>query len=73
MEIGDQRRDHRYLQQEGAYVYKCTPHVGLGMAGAIVVGGAQPDNLDAIKKSPENKGMVARAVRQLEKELEAHK
>ena len=61
------------LDKEGAYVYKCTPHVGLGMAGAIVVGGAQPDNLDAIKKSPENKGMVARAVRQLEKELEAHK
>jgi pseudoazurin len=61
------------LDKEGAYVYKCTPHVGLGMAGAIVVGGAQPDNLDAIKKSRENKGMVARAVRQLEKELEAHK
>ena len=26
------------LDKEGAYVYKCTPHVGNGMLGAIVVG-----------------------------------
>jgi pseudoazurin len=61
------------LDKEGAYVYKCTPHVGTGMLGAIVVGKVPPANLDAIKKSPENKGMVGRAVRQLEKEVEAHK
>jgi len=61
------------LDKEGAYVYKCTPHVGTGMLGAIVVGKVPPANLDAIKKSPENKGMVARAVRELEKALEAHK
>jgi len=61
------------LDKEGAYVHKCTPHVGNGMLGAIVVGKVPPANLDAIKKSPENKGMIGRAVRQLEKELEAHK
>jgi len=61
------------LDKEGAYVYKCTPHVGNGMVGAIVVGKVPPTNLDAIKKSPENKGMIGRAVRQLEKALEAHK
>ena len=61
------------LDKEGAYVYKCTPHVGNGMLGAIVVGKVPPANLDAIKKSPENKGMVGRTVRQLEKEVEAHK
>lgn len=61
------------LDKEGAYIYKCTPHAGNGMVGAIVVGKVPPANLDAIKKSPENKGMVARAVRQLEKAMEAHK
>ena len=40
------------LDKEGAYVYKCTPHVGNGMLGAIVVGKVPPANLDAIKKSP---------------------
>src|SRR5439155_4377393 len=24
------------LDKEGAYIYKCTPHMGLGMVGAIV-------------------------------------
>ncbi len=61
------------LDKEGAYVYKCTPHVGNGMLGAIVVGEGPPANLDAIKAHPENKGMIGRAVRQLEKALEAHK
>ena len=32
----------------GAYVVKCAPHLGMGMAAAIVVGDA-PANLDAIK------------------------
>ncbi|MGH9893755.1 MAG: plastocyanin/azurin family copper-binding protein, partial [bacterium] len=54
------------LDKEGAYVYKCTPHVGNGMLGAIVVGEGPPANLDAIKAHPENKGMIGRAVRQLE-------
>lgn len=37
----------------GAYVYKCTPHYGLGMVGIIIVG-ETPDNLldIAAKKYP---------------------
>ena len=61
------------LDEKGAYVYKCTPHVGNGMLGAIVVGEGPPANLNAIKAHPENKGMIGRAVRQLEEALEAHK
>ena len=33
---------------DGAYVVKCTPHVGMGMVALIVVGDA-PANIDAIK------------------------
>lgn len=32
----------------GAYVVKCSPHVGMGMVGLVVVGDA-PANLDAVK------------------------
>lgn len=32
------------LDKEGAYVYKCTPHVGNGMMGAIVVGELPPQS-----------------------------
>lgn len=32
----------------GAYGLKCTPHVGMGMVGIVVVGDA-PANLDAVK------------------------
>ncbi|CAN7282639.1 pseudoazurin [Rhizobium sp. LjRoot30] len=32
----------------GAYGVKCTPHVGMGMVGVVVVGDA-PANLDAVK------------------------
>lgn len=46
------------LDVEGVYLYKCTPHFALGMAGAIVVG--QPTNIDAIKQSA--KGMYKRVV-----------
>lgn len=58
------------LNTPGAYVYKCSPHVSLGMVGTIVVGDGKPANLDAIKGSPENKGMIGRAIKQLDKELE---
>lgn len=57
------------LDKEGAYIYKCTPHVGSGMLGAIVVGEEQPKNLDQIHAHPENKGMVGRAIRKLDQEL----
>lgn len=57
------------LDKEGAYIYKCTPHMGLGMVGAIVVGEGQPKNLEQIHAHPENKGMVGRAVKKLDQEL----
>jgi pseudoazurin len=57
------------LDKEGAYIYKCTPHVGLGMVGAIVVGELPPKNLDQIHAHPENKGMVGRTIRKLDQEL----
>lgn len=36
----------RTFTVEGIYVYKCTPHIGAGMGGAIIVG--KPVNLAAI-------------------------
>jgi pseudoazurin len=57
------------LDKEGAYIYKCTPHVGLGMVGAIVVGEGQPKNLEQIHAHPENKGMVGRVIKKLDQEL----
>ena len=36
------------LDAEGVYGVKCTPHVGMGMVGFVVVGDA-PANLDAVK------------------------
>jgi pseudoazurin len=63
------------LQKEGAYVYKCSPHVSLGMLGAIVVGANPPDNLaaidEALKTTKEPKGMVNRVVKQLKQALAA--
>ncbi|MEX1200050.1 MAG: plastocyanin/azurin family copper-binding protein [Methylophaga sp.] len=35
------------FEEEGIYVYQCTPHIGAGMGGAVIVG--EPKNLDAIK------------------------
>jgi pseudoazurin len=37
------------LTVEGVYLYKCDPHWGAGMGGAIIVG--EPTNLDAIGDS----------------------
>ncbi len=53
----------------GAYLYKCNPHVSMGMIGAIVVGDHNPVNLASIQEHPENKGMIGRAVRMMVKEL----
>jgi pseudoazurin len=36
------------VDQPGAYVFKCTPHFGMGMVALVVVGDA-PANLDAVK------------------------
>lgn len=59
------------LDKEGAYIYKCIPHVGNGMIAAIVVGEAAPANLEAIKANPEYQGMIKRGVTQLEEALAA--
>ena len=58
------------LDVPGAYVYKCNPHVSLGMIGVIVVGETPPSNLAAIEAHPQNKGMIGRAIRKLKKALE---
>ncbi len=55
--------------QEGAYLYKCNPHVSMGMIGAVIVGSHDPANMASIEGHPENKGMVGRAVRMVKKEL----
>lgn len=50
----------RSFSAEGIYVYKCTPHFGAGMGGAIIVG--KPVNLDAIKFADAS-GATGRLVR----------
>lgn len=50
----------RTFTVEGIYVYKCTPHIGAGMGGAIIVG--KPVNLAAIMAS-DVKGAEGRLVK----------
>jgi pseudoazurin len=59
------------FKEPGVYVYKCAPHFSSGMVGVVVVGDGAPANLAAVQAHPDNKGMVARAVRKLAKDLEA--
>jgi pseudoazurin len=59
------------LSVPGAYVFKCNPHVSMGMVGAVIVGGTPPANLADIEASPQNKGMIGRAIRKLKEALEA--
>lgn len=62
------------VEKEGAYIYKCTPHMSTGMVGAIVVGDADPANLATIEASlPEVKigrNMVNRVIKKTKKALE---
>lgn len=37
------------IDKEGAFVVKCTPHLGMGMVALIVAGEGAPANLEAIK------------------------
>jgi pseudoazurin len=39
------------LDKEGIYIFKCDPHLPMGMAGVVQVG--KPTNLDAAKKEAE--------------------
>lgn len=58
----------RTFTQEGIYVYKCTPHIGTGMGGAIIVG--NPVNLEQIK-SADVTGAAGRLVRKAISEAES--
>ena len=63
------------VQQEGVYIYKCTPHISTGMVGAIVVGDANPpDNLATLEENLPNvkvgRNMVNRTIRKMKKLLE---
>jgi pseudoazurin len=57
----------RTFTVEGIYVYKCTPHFGAGMGGAIIVG--NPVNLEQIKAA-DAKGAAGRLVRKAIAEAE---
>ncbi len=61
------------LDKEGAYIYKCNPHITTGMVGAIVVGDGAPSNLDALDaalpKVKLGKNMVARTIKKMKEDL----
>jgi len=61
------------VDKEGAYMYKCNPHMSMGMVGVVVVGEGVPKNLDAIEKNldsvPFGKNMVVRALKKLKQDL----
>ena len=61
------------VEKEGAYIYKCTPHISTGMVGAIIVGDADPANLEAIEASlPEvsvGRNMVNRTIKKMKQAL----
>jgi pseudoazurin len=64
------------LDKEGAYIFKCNPHMSTGMVGAVVVGDARPpanlqqieDNLESVKVG---RNMVKRAITKMKQALEA--
>jgi pseudoazurin len=58
----------RTFNQEGIYVYKCTPHIGTGMGGVIIVG--EPVNLEQIKNADVTGG-AGRLVRKAISEAES--
>lgn len=58
----------RTFTQEGIYIYKCTPHIGAGMGGVVIVG--NPVNLDSIKAATV-KGAAKRLVKKAIKAAEA--
>lgn len=62
------------LEKEGAYIYKCNPHMTTGMVGAIVVGDGAPSNLAALDTATNDvklgKNMVARTIKKMKQELQ---
>ena len=63
------------VEKEGAYIYKCTPHMTTGMVAAIVVGDGAPSNLAALDTAletvPLGKNMVSRAIKKMKADLKA--
>lgn len=61
------------LDKEGAYIFKCNPHMTTGMVGAVVVGDGAPGNLATLDAAAENiklgKNMVQRTLRKLREDL----
>lgn len=43
------------FEKEGIYVYQCTPHIGAGMGGVVIVG--KPTNLEEIKSQDVSGGL----------------
>ncbi len=63
------------VDKEGAYVYKCNPHISTGMVGVVVVGDANPPhNLSQVEENLANvkvaRNMVNRAIKKMKKALE---
>ena len=62
------------VDKEGAYVYKCTPHITTGMVGVIVVGDGDPANMAELEENAKTVkiggNMVKRALRKTKKALE---
>ena len=62
------------VEKEGAYVYKCTPHITTGMVGVIVVGEGDPANMAELEENAKTVkiggNMVKRALRKTKKALE---
>jgi pseudoazurin len=61
------------LKREGAYIYKCNPHLASGMLGAIIVGELPPTNLkdidQALDSIPVSAHMVASTIRKMKKAI----
>lgn len=62
------------VDKEGAWIYKCNPHMTSGMVGVVVVGDARPPaNRAALEASLPNvkvgKNMVKRALKKMDEAL----
>lgn len=66
------------LDKEGAYIYKCVPHMTTGMVGVVVVGDARPPanikQLEAnLAKVKIGRNMVSRAIKKMDQALKTGK
>jgi pseudoazurin len=64
------------LDKEGAWIFKCNPHMTTGMVGVVVVGDARPPvnraALDAsLPQVKVGKNMVQRAIKKMDQALQS--